>query len=304
MQYDPAASKEPATLLDAASRAAIEVVVSQLEPPPALRHLLLPPIADVHLPNQISLSALKAIAECSGNCQLLAQQFLTKWEGLWGILGGDFVSQIRLRQYLGQLMPAFHLSSIYAKAAIRSYLERKLRHAKATLDEHAQLKFVVGRQYNCVLPAVDSTGMTDSVAPRMEQCLLLRHLDGEYEVDLIRGDQERQRVKVKTLFEISVAPVDDCDWSDEAYARDSPQVLSLIAADFPSFQMVQRKPNPQSRVSWPIKFYHPPGSNIVRSKMDFDEVDYGISFMPFMSEAMLPSLTDDRREWLVKTVCS
>lgn len=200
-------------------------------------------------------------------------------------------------------MPSFHLSSDFSKAAVKLYIERKLNHAKATLDEHAHLKFVVGRRYQCDWPSTEPMDASVPAAPaQMQECVLVAHLDNEYEVELV-ADQSRRRVRVKTLTALPVAPVDDCDWSDEAYARDSAQVLAIIAADFPHFQMLHRMPEPQHRTAWPIKFYFP-GTLNVRSKMDFDEVDYGIFFAPFVSEAMLPSLTGDQREWLMKTVRS
>jgi hypothetical protein len=199
-------------------------------------------------------------------------------------------------------MPSFHLSSKYSKAAVKSYIERKLCHAQSTLDEYLHLKFVVGKRYLCELPDADPTQASADLAPsRMQQCVLVSRLEQEYEVQL--ADEFRRLVRVKTLHALPVQPQDDCDWSDEAYARDSISVLAAIAADFPHFQLLQRRPEPQRRISWPIKFYHPPGTSNVRSKMDFDEVDYGTSFAPFVSEAMMPSLTGAQREWLMKTVC-
>lgn len=106
-------------------------------------------------------------------------------------------------------------------------------------------------------------------------------------------------VSVDISHSLSLQAVDD---SDEAYARDSPQILAAIAADFPHFRMEHRRPEPQHRTPWPIKFYHPPGSQHVRSRMDFDEVDYGIHFSPFLADAMLPNLSGEQRTWLMKTV--
>ena len=200
-------------------------------------------------------------------------------------------------------MSSFRLSSAYSKAAVRLYIERKLGHAKATLHEHLHLKFVVGKRYRCEVHDSDSMDTSmDSASRPMQECVLIRHLDGEYEVELAAADQCHRLVRVKILHEIHVETVDDCDWSDEAYTRDSPQVLAAIAADFPYFRMEHRRPEPQHRTPWPIKFYHPPGSQHVRSRMDFDEVDYGIHFSPFLSDAMLPNLSGEKRTWLMKTV--
>lgn len=195
-------------------------------------------------------------------------------------------------------MPSFHLSSDYSKAAVRSYIERKLCHAKSTLDEHLHMNFVVGKRYLCEVS--DSNPMDASILspPRMQECVLVNRLEQEYEVEL----SDRRLVRVKALQALPVEPLDDCDWSDEAYARDSPLVLATIAAHFPHFQLLHRRPEPQHRTPWPIKFYHPPGTLNVRSKMDFDEVDYGILFAPFVSEAVMPDLTGTQREWLMKTV--
>jgi hypothetical protein len=202
-------------------------------------------------------------------------------------------------------MSSFRLSSAYSKAAVRLYIERKLGHAKATLDEHLHLKFVVGKRYQCEVHDSDSVDTSmDSASRPMQECVLIRHLDGEYEVELAVADQCNRLVRVKILREIHVEAVDDCDWSDEAYARDSPQVLAAIAVDFPYFRMEHHRPEPQHRTPWPIKFYYPHGTLNVRSKMEFDEVDYGIHFSPFLSDAMLPNLSGEKRTWLMKTVRS
>ncbi len=203
-----------------------------------------------------------------------------------------------------QAMPSFHLSSAHSKAAVRVYIERKMLHAKSTLEEHLHMKFVVGKRYLCELPAPDS--MDDSMgspALRLQECVLVQHLDAEYEVELVTLSETPLRVRVKTLREIAVEPVDDCDWSDEAYARDSHLVLAAIAADVPGFQMLHCRPAAKHRTHWPIKFYYP-STLKVRSQMDFDEVDFGIHFSPFLSEAILPSLAGDSREQLMKTVSS
>lgn len=187
---------------------------------------------------------------------------------------------------------------------MKIFLQSKLSHARATLDEHLHLKFVAGKRYLCEVPESDFGFVSDSMAsgqPRTTQCVLLRHVDDEYEVEIVGPDQVQTTMRVKTLREIPVEPVDDCDWSDEAYARDSPSVLATIAAHFPRFHMSNCVPAPQRRTHWPINFFYP-NTRTVRSSMDFDEVDYGIRFAPFLSEVMLPSLTGKNREWLMATV--
>jgi hypothetical protein len=309
------------SLIDAASHAAINLIVSHFAPPLAIKHLLLPP-AGQQGSTGISLTALKALFSCSGPQQLPAQEFYSKYQGLWELVGSEFVSQDAFRQLLvqvearaaflwqmiayfyfsEQVMPSLHLSSAYSKSAVKCYLESKLAHAKATLDEHLNLKFVVGKRYLCEVPDLDSMHDSMEAAPlRTQECVLVQHLDAEYEVQLLGPDESRRLVRVKALRELLVEPVDDCDWSDEAYARDSPLVLAAIAFEFPGFQMSHRSPEPQRRTHWPINFFYPNTRN-VRSKMDFDEVDFGILFAPFLSEAMLPSLTGESRERLMNTV--
>jgi hypothetical protein len=198
-------------------------------------------------------------------------------------------------------MPSFHLASNYSKAAVRTYIERKLCHSQSTLDEHVHLNFVVGRHYLCEAPVSDAADASvPDAPPRMNKCVLLGHLQEGYDVELV--EPSRRRFCVKALHSLPVQSPDDCDWSDEAYAHDSRLVLAAIAAHFPLFQMSHRRPEPLHRVPWPIKFYHPPGSTIVRSQMHFDEVDYGISFAPFLSEDVMPGVTGAQRDQLMKTV--
>ena len=87
--------------LDEASHAAIDLIVSQFQPPAAIRHLLYPP-QDQPQPKQISLNALSSIASCTGPLQHCAQEFHSKYAGLWDLVGADFVSQAQLRQLLVQ----------------------------------------------------------------------------------------------------------------------------------------------------------------------------------------------------------
>lgn len=321
--FDPSVARDAASFLDASSRAAIDFVVSQFQPPAAISGYLLPPPGQrSQFPqNGISIGALNALASCTGAQQQPAQEFLSKYQGLWQVVGSEFVSHDHFRQLLIQVepptarctllhahteqaAPSFHLSSHHSKAAVKSFLLSKLSHAKATFDEHLHLKFVAGKRYLCEVPESDFGFVSDSMAsgqPRTTQCVLLRHLDDEYEVEIVGPDHIRTTMRVKTLREIPAEPVDDCDWSDEAYSRDCPSVLAAIAAHFPGFHMSNCVPTPQRRTHWPINFFYP-NSRTVRSSMDFDEVDYGIRFTPFLSEIMLPSLTGERREWLMATV--
>jgi hypothetical protein len=112
MNHDPSSNKDPTMFLDAASQSAIDLVVSQFEPPAAIRHLLCPP-QDQSEHNRISLIALSSIASCAGASQLPAQEFLSKYAGLWDLVGGDFLSQAQLRQLLVQArrqQHAFHMT--------------------------------------------------------------------------------------------------------------------------------------------------------------------------------------------------
>jgi hypothetical protein len=102
IQFDPTVGRDPESFLDAASLSAIAVVVSKFEPPPAIRHFLLPP-PDQQLPKRISLKALKSLASCSGSQQLPAQEFLENFQGLWDLVGDDFVEPAQLRQLLVQV---------------------------------------------------------------------------------------------------------------------------------------------------------------------------------------------------------
>jgi hypothetical protein len=97
--------REPASFLDAASLAAIDLVVSQFEPPSSIRHLLLPPPGQYD-PNGINLEALKALVSCSGAQQLPAQEFFTRYQGLWSLVGSEFASQDQLKQLLVQVAPS------------------------------------------------------------------------------------------------------------------------------------------------------------------------------------------------------
>jgi hypothetical protein len=96
-------TNKPRFILDAASIATIDLIASQFEPPQSIRHLLLPPNPDPQHPDRISLSALQAMASCSGLQQNASKQFLATYEPLWGLVGGDFVSKANLRHVLMQV---------------------------------------------------------------------------------------------------------------------------------------------------------------------------------------------------------
>jgi hypothetical protein len=209
--------------------------------------------------------------------------------------------KILFYQYL-QLAASFHLSSSFSRAAARAHVVRKLRHAKATLEEHALFKFVVGGHYECNAQNASHECADYSVqsgASCWQRCILVGRLQHEYEVELL---SDHRRLRVAVLREIPIQPVDSCDWSDAAYVQDTFWALDAIAADFPNFALGARGPQPLTRTLWPIMFYHPPGTSNVRAQMEFYDVDYGVHFAPFLSEAALPSLAGNKREALLKTV--
>ena len=103
VQYDPAVGRDPVSFLDTASHAAIEMIVAQFEPPASIRHLFCPPLDQPQLPKRYSLKALASAASCSGPQQRPAQEFLSKFQGLWDLVGDDFVSPTQLRQLLVQV---------------------------------------------------------------------------------------------------------------------------------------------------------------------------------------------------------
>ena len=103
-----------------------------------------------------------------------------------------------------------------------------------------------------------------------------------------------------------VDPWAHLDWSDEAYARDTPSVLRAIAADFPDFQLGAKLPASEIypyKKFWPISLYYKGKSRErkLKHEIQLDEIDYGINFAPFFTPAMLPSLSADDHKRLMDT---
>ena len=105
--FDPSVARDAASFLDASSRAAIDFVVSQFQPPAAISGYLLPPPGQrsPFQQNGISIPALNALASCTGPQQQPAQDFFSKYQGLWQLVGSEFVSQDHFRQLLIQVEP-------------------------------------------------------------------------------------------------------------------------------------------------------------------------------------------------------
>ena len=103
-----------------------------------------------------------------------------------------------------------------------------------------------------------------------------------------------------------VDPWAHVDWSDAAYARDTPFVLRAIAADFPRFELGDKIPKSDwtpFKKYWPVSFYFRGGPRKGETKYEvgFDAIDYGISFEPFCTREFLPSLSAEDHTRLMET---
>ena len=260
----------------------------------------------------VSKRELEAIAEANEERSHAVQLILNKYAQLWVMQSGDCVTSQFVRLIFARLCTRLICTHQIISLPVNAYIRRKLRPVMHAIESKRQ--YVEGKQYKiCIV--VNKFG--DRSVFRVT---LLKRLDvRRFDVEFTYGGRTRQLV-VSKLFDIDFRFSDDeddsdyddapvkyvprpilkhafahLDWSDEAYARDIQFSLRAIAADFPNFQLGEKVPKCLTDDYW-VTF-----KKSSKLRMDFKNLDYGISFEPFCTAEFLPSLSPEDHKRLMDT---
>jgi hypothetical protein len=207
---------------------------------------------------------------------------------------------------------------------ICAYLERKLRHARqklqpaispapkkiikifiggeyyTLLSEGRSSKYILfklhayrayGSQYLAKIELLNADGSSSSAPAQMIivpdfLCFIPKEDFAEY-LSSVADTADAN-------FDSSFADTRD-DYSSEAYNTDSGEILDCLVASFPEFKLHGKIPSRAFEKDYTL-------CNASKgSCLEFTEVDLGMSFKPFFSEDLTPSLDAGRRARLMKS---
>ena len=285
--------------------------------------------------SSFSVNELHAIAS-SGTPErsFAAKKLIERYQGFTNACSDDIVTRAYVKSILEVLSNDVCISDCEGfRVAFNAYIRRKIIKAEKVMS--AMKVYQVGGKYLCRNPDRDAPDLymrCEFVRRADKGAFVVSSKGKEFTVTDLQepesDDEMMDEDPVKGINDIAssfvnnsnkrstgtgdsdavpyVDPWAHVDWSDEAYARDTPFVLRAIAADFPHFELGDKKPSsewtPHKR-SWPVSFFHRSGPNKGDTKYEvpFDAVDYGISFEPFCTREFLPSLSAEDHKRLMET---
>jgi hypothetical protein len=275
---------------------------------------------DFIAPGAVSVSKreLEDIVDAAGERCEEAGELLLKYQPLWMLLGNDSLSRVAVRSIFTQLSSRILCQQDWFSVPVNAYIRRKLRPVNHAVE--SKKVYEEGKQY------VYLVALSRSVIP--VRCRLLKRLDVQkFLVEFTNlNTGALQTGRVSKLYEVDDPELADfsdddddddddwpetppkqlarpilkhmwahLDWSDAAYERDIQLALRSIAADFPRFRLGNKVPEPVIGNYW-VKFKGPG-----KLRMDFDLLDYGITFAPFCTREFLPSLSAEDHKRLMET---
>jgi hypothetical protein len=282
-------------------------------------HSIFTDLFDFIAPGAVSVSKreLEDIADAAGERCEEACELLLKYQPLWMLHGNDSLSRVAVRSIFTQLSSRILCQQDWFSVPVNAYIRRKLRPVIHAVE--SKKVYEEGKQY--VILVSFSRGTTTPT-----RCRLLKRLDVQkFRIEFTNlNTGALQTGHVSKLYEVDdpelAGFLDDdddddwpetppnqlarpilkhmwahLDWSDAAYERDIQFALRSIAADFPRFLLGNKVPEPVIGNYW-VKFKGPG-----KLRMDFDLLDYGISFAPFCTRDFLPSLSAEDHKRLMET---
>jgi hypothetical protein len=208
---------------------------------------------------------------------------------------------------------------------VHAYLERKLRHARQKLQPAISpaapkhiIKIFIGGVYYTLL----SDGVSSKYV--LFKLLAYRAYGSKYlaKVELLNADGSSSSAPAQMIivpdflcfipkenfaeymssvadtadanFDSSFADTRD-DYSSEAYNKDSGEILDCLVTSFPEFKLHGKIPSSAFEKDYTL-------CNTSKGRrLEFTEVDLGMSFKPFFSEDLTPSLDAGTRTRLMKS---